>query len=212
LSDAARTFEVLGDYTLIALQELEACVEVRLNAAAKRAALTRGEPARVKSLGEEVALEAVIAAERRASAEPPLSSVRQTTMPMVGGVEPDEARERLRLRDDLEDAAGQLRELPELGIIVLDTTADARLCARGPAILEMLRDESWAERIELVIVVKHTYPGFSIAVVPGRNAQYGFWRQDFPGLRMCEKGHSHVDTFGLSKDDCGNRRGRRSPS
>jgi hypothetical protein len=122
---------------------------------------------------------------------------------MIGPIPFDEERETERLRGQLVDKAGQLGKLPHPGIIVVDTSQNPTLMGGCCAISEMLRDGwgDWAANLACVVLVASTWPGFALTVVVGPRYDT-FAATPLPGLRVCGRGHLHVDAFGRSPQDC----------
>jgi hypothetical protein len=122
---------------------------------------------------------------------------------MIGPIPGDEERETERLRGQLVDKAGQLGKLPHPGIVVVDTSQNPNLMGGCCAISEMIRDgwEDWAANLACVVLVASTWPGFALTIVIGPRYD-AFAATPLPGLRVCQRGHLHVDAFGKSPQDC----------
>ena len=148
-----------------------------------------------RELTVELALGALMATETEASATTALGKMeRSRTWMVTGGFDPDEDHEADRLRVDLEEAADQLRRVPQPGIVIVDTSYDPGLMARALTVSDVLQ-EPWARDIAAIAFVARTLPGFIVTWVLGPRGA------ELLGLllrrRLCRRGHFHVDTLGL---------------
>jgi len=122
---------------------------------------------------------------------------------MIGPIPVDEDRELERLRGQLVVKAGQLGEFGEPGIIVVDSSQDSAVMRRCCAVAAMIEEgrDSWASNLACVMLVTSTWPGFAITIVMGPRYD-AFEAASVRGLRVCGRGHFHVDAFGRSPQDC----------
>jgi hypothetical protein len=128
-------------------------------------AMTNGRWANTKG-ARDLALEAVAAAEATGTSQTGLGTLRAAEATTIGGIPRDVRREGARLRDELEDAAWQLKAVPHPGIAVVDATVDTFMAHHCCDVAEMMR-ESWAQELALVILAVPTYPGAVMTYVPG---------------------------------------------
>jgi hypothetical protein len=110
----------------------------------------------------------------------------------------DEDENSLRLKDDLERASQQLKEVPGRRVVLLDTSQDAALNAPSRRATETVRaliaTESWAARLACVMTVYRHYPHTIVEFVLGRNDDAPeTFRLLRSKLRLCERGHLHCE-------------------
>ncbi|HKY34445.1 MAG TPA: hypothetical protein VJN18_00785 [Polyangiaceae bacterium] len=107
----------------------------------------------------------------------------------------DSDHEEKRIRDDLMEAADQLKRNPErAGLVYLDAACDMTLRSKLPAVQDLLR-EPWAAELAGVLLVDSSFNGTPDRLamfVPGAREEEAGALLD--GLRCCQHGHFHADT------------------
>ena len=102
----------------------------------------------------------------------------------------------LRLKDDLERAAYQLKETSGRRVILVDASDDDALQRPAGAIRSLLATEEWAPRIAAVMIVYRRYPHTTVELVrgPASDSQDTLHLLESK-LRRCEHGHLHAEAL-----------------
>lgn len=104
----------------------------------------------------------------------------------------------LRLKDDLELASHQLKEVPGRRVILLDTSQDSASAVPSrrttATVRSLIETELWATRLACVMVVYRDYPHTIVEFVLGRaDDALETFRLLRSKLRQCERGHLHCE-------------------
>ncbi len=110
----------------------------------------------------------------------------------------DEDENSMRLKDDLELASHQLKNVPGPRVVLLDTSQDAGLAVPSrrttATVQSLVATELWAARLACIMIVYRDYPHTIVEFVLGRTDDAAeTFRLLRSKLRQCERGHLHCE-------------------
>jgi hypothetical protein len=115
----------------------------------------------------------------------------------------DEDSVSLRLKDDLQRAAHQLKDTPGHRVILIDTSCDSTLQRHAETIRSLLATEGWADKLAAIMIVHRHHPYTTVDLVPGpADDSSETLRLIASNLRTCERSHLHAEPLVAQVSTC----------